>query len=59
MSIQVKIKNVYGNDLVYPICEKAKAFAAIAGQATLTGWTISKIKDLGYTIEVVSDVKSL
>jgi len=57
MQITVKIKNVYGNDLVYPICEKSKIFALISGNKTLTDETIQLIKELGYGINV--ETKSL
>jgi hypothetical protein len=52
MKIQVKIKSVYGTDKVYPFCDKAKAFAGIAGTTTLTDDAIARIKKLGYTVEV-------
>lgn len=52
MEILVRIKNVYGTDLVYPVCDKAKIFARLAAQKTLTDWTITQIKELGYTIKV-------
>ena len=52
MQIKVKIKNVYGSDKVYPVCEKALTFARIAGAKTLTDLTIKHIKALGYTISV-------
>lgn len=51
-TIVVEIKNVYGNDTVYPICDAAKTFARIAGTRTLTLATIALIKELGYSIEV-------
>lgn len=53
MKIKVEVKNVYGNETIYPACEKAKIFASFKGQKTLTHNDIAKIKDLGYTIEVV------
>ena len=59
MTIQVKIKNVYGKETIYPVCESAKAFATLAKQTTLTSREISLIKQLGYTIEVVHDAVSL
>ena len=31
-TITVQVRNVYGNSVVYPICERAKRFAAIARQ---------------------------
>ena len=52
MHIQVEIKNVYGNELIYPICSNAKTFANIANTNTLTFETIQLIKKLGYTIEI-------
>jgi hypothetical protein len=54
MKIQVQLKNVYGRETIYPVCVSAKIFASIAGQKTLTEREIQKIKDLGYTVEVVS-----
>jgi hypothetical protein len=50
MTITVQIKNVYGNVLIYPICDKAKAFAAIANQKTLSQATLWQIKALGFTV---------
>ena len=50
MRITVKVKNVYGNDLVYPVCKDAQVFAQIAGSKTLTETTLKRIKDLGYQI---------
>jgi len=50
MEIKVKLKNVYGQDLVYPACSKSKLFAQIAGTTTLTSETLSKIMFLGYEV---------
>lgn len=52
MKIIVDIKTVYGNDLVYPVCENAKLFCSIANSKTLSSQTIKSIKSLGFTIEV-------
>jgi hypothetical protein len=51
-AITVKIRSVYGEDKVYPVSEEAKLFANIAGTKTLTDYTIAKIKQLGYTINI-------
>jgi hypothetical protein len=51
MFIQVKVRSVYGNDTVYPLCEKAKLFADIAGTKTLTPHTLMLIERMGYTIQ--------
>ena len=52
MNIIIQIKNVYGNETVYPICERAKLFARIAGTCTLTSATLRDVKALGYGIQV-------
>tara|TARA_R100000664_G_C2730491_1_gene121166 strand:- start:744 stop:995 length:252 start_codon:yes stop_codon:yes gene_type:complete len=48
--IVVEIRNVYGEDKVYPVCEHAKIFADIAGTKTLTEDTLDKIESLGYEL---------
>jgi len=50
MNIYVNERSVYGNTMVYPACDKAKAFANIAGTKTLTFETIAEIKILGYDV---------
>jgi len=52
MTITIKIKQVYGNKVYYPICNQAKVFADIANTKTLTYATILKIKELGYEIKI-------
>lgn len=52
-SIQVCIKNVYGNELIYPVCEKAKIFAQLARKKTLDTYDLKLIKALGYAVSVV------
>lgn len=51
-TIIVRLKDVYGTQKVYPICDKAKLFARLAGTATLTHDTRQIILALGYNIEV-------
>jgi|TARA_R110000744_G_C19354280_1_gene560713 hypothetical protein len=48
--IFIKVKNVYGIDLNYPVCDKAKRFAQLSGKKTLTDRAIKLIKELGYEI---------
>lgn len=55
MSIKVQIKNVYGNETIYPVCDKAKTFASMVGQKTLTRTDIEHIKELGFILEVITD----
>lgn len=56
MKILVEIKNVYGRELVYPICNKANLFCQMLRRQTLTRDDIEYIKALGYTIEVKTRV---
>lgn len=51
-TIQVQIRDVYGRQSAYPVCDKAKLFAKLAGTTTLTHATLCIIEQLGYTIEV-------
>jgi hypothetical protein len=55
VEISVQVKNVYGNQLVYPICDKAKYFAKLARTSTLTPQAIDLIKRIGFTIVVVTN----
>ena len=50
MEIVIKRREVYGEVKYYPVCEKAKLFAAIAGTKTLTRPVLAKIKELGYIV---------
>jgi hypothetical protein len=52
MEILVEIKNIYGNEQVYPACDKSRLFAEIAGTKTLTAATLKHVKLLGYEIKV-------
>ena len=47
----VKKKNVYGNELVYPVCQDGIIFCYIAGTKTFCSITIGNIKKLGYKFE--------
>ncbi len=50
MQITVQLKTVYGETKVYPVCEKARAFAALAGTKTLTPEALAHIKALGFLV---------
>ena len=52
MTITVKIKNIYGNETVYPVCDTAQTFARMLNTKTLTREALKHIKALGYTIQV-------
>jgi len=51
-TITIHIKNVYGEDKAYPVCEKAKLFTDIAGTKTLRPCDLNYIQALGYKITV-------
>jgi hypothetical protein len=51
--IKVCVREVYGNTLVYPVCNKALSFAKIAGKKTLTPEVLTEIKALGYAVTTV------
>ena len=51
--IKVSIKNVYGSDIIYPICDDAKEFANLAGTKSLTASAIRSIRRLGYSVEII------
>jgi hypothetical protein len=50
--ITIHIRNVYGEDKAYPVCEKAKLFTDIAGTKTLRPCDLNYIQALGYKISV-------
>jgi hypothetical protein len=50
MELVVEIRNVYGVEQVYPVCNKAKLFASIAGTKTLTHKVMIDIASLGYLV---------
>jgi hypothetical protein len=52
MTITVKIRNVYGNERIYPVCPKAATFARLAGTKTLSTYDIRAIKSLGFEVQV-------
>lgn len=52
MEITIKIKNVYGNETIYPVCDKSKIFAEMLGQKTLTRRDLQSISKLGFKISL-------
>jgi|3_EtaG_2_1085321.scaffolds.fasta_scaffold292677_1 hypothetical protein len=54
--ITVQIKNVWGQERIYPICEKGKIFSSISGSACLSRFAIESIKKLGFEIKVQSEI---
>lgn len=62
MKITVYTKNVYGNNLIYPIGKTACDFTRLTGTKTFSKYHLGIIKALGYEIqqilgsEIIDDV---
>lgn len=52
MIIVIQIRNVFGNNLAYPVCKRAHTFARIAGTKTLSRSMLYDIEELGYNVKV-------
>jgi hypothetical protein len=59
MSITVQIRTVYGNEMIYPVDNNARVFCFLTGKKTLNRRDISKIKELGYAVNVQQEVNQL
>lgn len=57
-SIKVVVREVYGNTLYYPGCDKAETLALIANSKTLTRRTLQLAKDLGFEIKLEQSIPS-
>jgi len=57
--IKVRIVSQFGNQRIFPACEKAELFCTISRTTTLTDAAILAIKALGYAVSVVHDIKTL
>lgn len=55
--IEVEVKSVYGNLMIYPANEAAKLVAAIAGTKTLSNANLAYAERLGFEIKEVSPKK--
>ena len=56
MELEVEKKSVYGNQLIYPICNKAKILASISVNKTLLPEVIESIKKLGYKLTIKGEI---
>jgi hypothetical protein len=52
MKLLVEIKSVYGNELIYPMCDRSRMFAELVGRKTLSPRQVEVIKQMGFEIEV-------
>ena len=57
-TIKVEIKNVDGEDLIFPVCADAKRFARMLGTRELTFEALISIRTLRYNIDFQSDESS-
>lgn len=59
MTITVMRKNVYGKDLIYPVCDKAVCLTMLADTKTFTPYQIQIVKALGYKVLVTREEEEL
>jgi hypothetical protein len=52
MTITVQIRQVYGNETIYPACKQSAFFCALAGTKTITQDMLRLIRAQGYEITV-------
>jgi hypothetical protein len=52
--ITVQVRNVYGNDLVYPADDAALTFARLTGAKTFNAHQVRCIRALGYAVHVAA-----
>lgn len=50
VAIIVRIDRIYGNVVTYPVCDRAKLLAEIAGTKTLTPSTLASAERMGFQI---------
>lgn len=55
--VKVEVRNVYGNEIIYPANRQAELFTKIAGKKTLNGIDLVNIKALGFAVEEVASKK--
>ena len=52
-TLHVRITTNYGNEAVYPVCEKSYLLTELLGTKTFTVEARTKLKELGYVFAVV------
>ena len=53
------IKNVFGNELVYPACYQGKTLAKFKGTKTFTNTELKVLKNLGYKFKWIALTKEV
>lgn len=54
INLQVSVRSVYGNELIYPMNEAATVLAKIAKAKTLSFETLKLAREMGMTVELVN-----
>lgn len=52
--LHIQTKNVYGNTLVYPACDKTRLFASLLRKKTFDAFDVETLQKLGYSFEIVN-----
>ncbi len=50
MKILITVKENYGNELLYPLCDTAKKVCELLGTKTISKDKIKTLEDLGYKV---------
>lgn len=52
-AVEIEVRSVYGNTLIYPANDAARLFAQIAGKKTLDRQDLNLIRALGFEVQQV------
>lgn len=52
----IEVRNVYGNQNHYPVCDTGKLFLKLTGTKTLSLDQLKTIKALGYDLQVKASI---
>lgn len=52
-TVQVRVRETYGVERIYPVCEIANIFTRLTRQKTFSHENIAAIRKLGFTVVVV------
>ena len=54
-NLEIMVKNVYGNELIYPQCEQAKKLANFKGTKTFNELDLQRLNSMGYKFTWVAN----
>ena len=52
-NLEIMVKNVYGNELIYPQCEQAKKLANFKGTKTFNELDLQRLNSMGYKLSLI------